>query len=200
MGRKSLDKERKELTERQVQWIEELFPKLNERGLHKLSMNAIAKMMGKSKSTVYEYFPSKEILVESVIQFKLNQLANFQEILYSDQYPFDQRYLKVMDHITDVLSDISTTLLQDVQTYFPMLWQRILDFTDLATSALEDHYTEGVKNGTYNNIDTSILVLSDRIFFQAVSDPAFLARQNLSIKDAFGQYLEMKFYGMVKSS
>ncbi|MBL4706172.1 MAG: TetR/AcrR family transcriptional regulator [Flavobacteriales bacterium] len=198
MGRKAVDKERKSISEKQLKWVEQLYPKLNEVGLKGLTMNSIAQMMGKSKSTVYEYFKSKEELVEATIQFKLSQLAGFEALLNSSDIEFSKKYLHVMEHVGAVFSDISTGLLNDIKEYFPALWIRIEEFIDFATGVLENHYREGIENGLYNDIEPSILVLSDRLFFQAISDPTFLQRQGLTIQDAFDQYLKLKFHGMLK--
>ena len=198
MGRRAIERDRKEISVKQIAWIEILYPKLNEKGLKGLTMNSIAEMMGKSKSTVYEYFSSKEDLVEAVIQYKLGQLGDFQEILNDNLVAFEDKYLKIMDHVGDVMSDISTELLHDIKVLFPELWIRIEEFIDFATSILEGHYAEGIERGLYNEIDPSILVMSDRLFFQAISDPAFLTRQGLTLDDAFNQYLKLKFYGMLK--
>lgn len=198
MGRKATDKNRKALSDKQTKWVEELYPKLNEKGLKGLTMDSIAKMMGKSKSTVYEYFKSKEDLVEAAIQYKLGQLAGFESILNDGTIGFEKRYLVVMEHVGKVLSDISTKLLTDIKDFFPALWSRIEEFIDFATGVLQVHYEEGIRKGIYNEIDPSILVLSDRLFFQAISDPKFLRRQGITIEQAFEQYLKLKFYGMIK--
>ncbi len=181
-------------------WAEQLYPKLNKRGLQGLTMDTIASLMGKSKSTVYEYFKSKEDLVEATIQYKLMQLGGFESILNDTDVAFEHKYLRVMEHVGSVLSDISTLLLHDLKDIFPDLWVRIEEFIDFATGVLESHYKEGIRLGVYNDLDPAILVLSDRLFFQAISDPNFLNRQNLTIQEAFDQYLKLKFYGMVKWS
>ena len=60
MGRKTLVKDIKPLSAKAENWLRELFPKLLDKTLHKLTLDELAHLTNKSKSTLYSYFATKE--------------------------------------------------------------------------------------------------------------------------------------------
>jgi len=58
--------------------------RFSEDGYKSTSMQAIAKEANVSKGNLYNYFESKEALLESVLRFGLDQFSGFYELLSSD--------------------------------------------------------------------------------------------------------------------
>tara|TARA_B100000795_G_scaffold4331_1_gene3014 strand:+ start:27210 stop:27401 length:192 start_codon:yes stop_codon:yes gene_type:complete len=55
MGRKSLNKNRKPITKKIENWLHELLLELQNKDLNKLTIDDLAKLAKKSKSTIYIY-------------------------------------------------------------------------------------------------------------------------------------------------
>ncbi|GAB4335247.1 MAG: TetR/AcrR family transcriptional regulator [Flammeovirgaceae bacterium] len=198
MGRKALEKERKQDSDKQLSWVKVLYPYLQENGLQGITMNEIAKILNKSKTTVYEYFQSKEEMLNLLIEYKLSSIRDYVPVLKNSSMSFAERYRWVMKHLTLHISDVSTLFLSDLKKQHPALWIKVHQFLDDATRLLEEFYKEGIKRGEFNDIHPSILSMSDRFFFRALSDPDFLKNENLTLQQAFDQYLALKFFGLMK--
>ena len=76
MGRRSTDKKRKALTERSKVWLRDLLSKLQDKDLSKLTLDEHAAMIGKSKSTIYSYFSTKEEIYISLVHLVLDDIAS----------------------------------------------------------------------------------------------------------------------------
>ena len=103
-----------------------------------------------------------------------------------------------IQYFSEHISDITNLFLADLKTIFPHIWQMIEVFKQYAMNALKVYYNEGIKKKYFNNINPEIMVLSDEFFLDKLSDPDFLVTQNLTIKQAFDEYFNMKFYGIMK--
>ncbi|MEM7037910.1 MAG: TetR/AcrR family transcriptional regulator [Bacteroidota bacterium] len=199
MGRKAKDKARKNDPKRRTALAAQLIPMLQQRGLQGLTMDELAQMLGKSKATIYKYFRTREELFDLALTLKLERIRGFVPILNDRERPYLERYYEAIQHLSTHLSDISNLFLRDLRDHFPALWQKIEMLQDFAAMILRAYYAEGVEAGLLRDIHPGILVMSDRFLFQALSDPAFLEANDLRIHDAFEQYFQMKFFGLVEA-
>lgn len=197
MGRKAVNKSRKVNPLKRREWIKELYPYFNENGLKELRMDKVAELLGKSKSTVYEYFKSKEEIVAETISYKMEALQGYESILMNTQESFGNRYTQLMEYMIPVLTDISSLLLDDIKTYYPNLWLNVEAFFDHATLVLEKYYTEGIAKKKFRNIHPVILAHSDRFFFNELIDPQFLKKNGINADEAFRSYFDLKFKGLL---
>lgn len=197
MGRKAVDKTRKINPKRRREWIEELYPYFRDNGLKELRMDKVAQLLGKSKSTVYEYFKSKEEIVAETISYKMELISGFEEILMNREVGLGKRYVLLMEYLIPVLTDISSLLLDDIKTFYPNLWLNVRAFFDHASLVLEKYYEEGISKGEFRNIHPAILAHSDRFFFNELVDPQFLKSKGITAEEAFKSYFELKFKGLL---
>ena len=93
---------------------------------------------------------------------------------------------------------VSNLFLRDLKHLYPHIWQQVLDFQLYSVSVLRAYYIEGIKRGIFIDINPNIMVLSDQLFFQALSEPHFLISNGLTIQAAFQAYFEMRMFGFVK--
>lgn len=198
MGRKSSNRIRKDNPKKRREWIIELYPYFRDNGLKDLRMDGVAKLLGKSKSTVYEYFTSKEEIVAETISYKLEALLGFEDILLDENLGLEERYLQLMEYMIPILTDISNLLLTDIQSLYPKLWLQVDAFYDHASHVLEQYYNEGIEKGVFRKLHPAILAHSDRFFFQELVDPKFLAEKGISANEAFEGYFDLKFKGLMK--
>ena len=200
MGRKSTNKKRKTNPEKQREWIEILIPYFQKHGLKDITMDEVASVLNKSKATIYKYFKSREEIIEYGLAYKLEHIQQFEEILKNEDVPYLERYFDSIAHLTINISDISNRFLSDLKHQYPSLWKRVVAFIDYAMEILKGYYQKGIDEGYFIDVDPSLMVMSDRFFFESLSDPDFLISHNLTINQAFQQYFKMKFFGIVKDS
>lgn len=197
MGRKTTNKVRKNNPKKRREWIIELYPHFNESGLKDLKMDKVAKLLGKSKSTVYEYFNSKEEIVAETISYKMEALQGYEAILMNKEESLKNRYIQLMEYMIPVLTDISSILLDDIKSLYPELWESVDAFFNHASAVLESYYKEGIDKRAFRNIHPAILAHGDRFFFNELINPQFLKSKNITADEAFKGYFELKFRGLL---
>ena len=86
MGRKAVEKNRKELDAKQKKWLKKVLPYFYEHGVRKVTMDEIAIHLNISKATIYNYFQSKEELVDAAVWLKLTDLSVMKEYLFKKSF------------------------------------------------------------------------------------------------------------------
>jgi AcrR family transcriptional regulator len=197
MGRQSVEKERIRDPKKRSAWVRQLYPLLQEHGIRAFSMDEMAKALGRSKATVYKHFESHKEIVSIAVLQKLDDLRHFQTILEDPNKSYVDRYVLAVASISRHLGDVSNLFLSDLKLVYPDLWELINGFKQFALTVLKRFYEEGIAAKVFQDIDTDILVLSDELFFDALTNPEFLTRKGIHLKDAFESYFKMRFYGIL---
>lgn len=198
MGRKSIPRERKINPAKIGNWTQLLFPFFQKHGLNHVTMDDIAQYLGKSKTTLYDYFQTKEDLLNLIIHERIEALRGFIPYLQDTKYDFKARYMNAVAYISTQLADITTLFLKDLHTYYPELWKIVDAFIDESSVELKTFYQNGIEAGQFNHFSASVLVLTDQLFFHALTDPHLLEKHNLTVNTAFIEYLNVRFEGLLK--
>ncbi len=197
MGRKSLGKPRKIDEKKRRSWIIKLYPYLRDNGLKGLKMNKVAGVLELSKSTVYEYFKSKEEIIEETLNYQMEKLMKFSLILDNKEKSLKDRYVELMGYMSPVLSDISELIMEDLKYHYPKLWLRVETFFDFAQKELMKYYEEGIKKNEFKRMNPIILARQDYLFFTQLLEPTFLKENDLKPMQVFEEYFSLKFYGLL---
>lgn len=197
MGRKPVRKIRNMSPQRREKYVRILLPVLQEYGLNAFTIDELAARIGISKATFYHHFTSKEEMISALLKFILTEIQGFEPILKDDSQPFADRYLKALQVLSDNVAGISNILLSDLREGYPQHWSLVEQFTAYATEELRKFYEKGMAAGEFNQMNTAILVLSDQIFLNVLSDPAQLKTLRLSLREALEAYFYMKCYGLL---
>lgn len=198
MGRNAVLKTRNANPKKRDLYILKLTETFKKHGLKKFSMDSIAAELKVSKATLYHYFSSKDEMVEICLLNVLGQLGNFESITKDNSISFETRFYRILELFSGTFTDISNLFLADLQDEYPLLWKQVQTFIDYVTQILTDFYNDGKKAGIFSDIDTSILVVSDKMFFNAISDVDFLQKNNITLRTAFDEYFRMKCFGFIK--
>ncbi len=175
-----------------------LLPHFIERGIKEVPIDEVTFILKKSKATIYKHFDSHHEIVAMVIAKKLNDLKHFQPILADPSKSYQERYVLAVAYVSKHLGDVSNAFLSDLKTIYPDLWELINGFKLMALNELRIFYVSGIADGTFENINPDLMVLSDELFFDALTNPEFLAEKGLNLQAAFESYFRMRFYGILK--
>lgn len=199
MGRQSIVKERIKDPKKREAWIEQLLPHFIERGIRAVPIDEVVKLLGKSKATIYKHFESHKEIVALVTSHKLDQLKHFQPILNDDSKSYQDRYMLAVAYVSKHLGNVSNVFLSDLEEIYPELWNLINSFKLMALGELKVFYVSGIQEGTFGDINPDLMVLSDELFFDALTNPEFLNSRGLNLKTAFEGYFKMRFHGILKA-
>ncbi|MFT4524561.1 MAG: AcrR family transcriptional regulator [Flavobacteriales bacterium] len=198
MGRNAVDKKRIKDPLKREKWISELSPAFFEHGIKKLNAEQVAETLNKSKATVYKHFDSHREIVLLVMQTKLLSLQGFQPILANEAKTYPDRYVEAVDFISTHLGEVSNVFLSDLKAIYPDLWDLIHAFKTFAMQCLRSFYQAGAKDGVFQDLNPDLLVLSDELFFDVLTDADYLSEKGLTMQVAFTDYFKMRFHGILR--
>lgn len=198
MGRQSVEKTRIKDPKKRDAWIDQLLPYFIQNGIKATPIDEVVAILGKSKATVYKHFESHHEIVSLVIARKLNDLKHFVPILGDSSKTYQERYVLAVAYISKHLGDVSNVFLSDLKEIYPDLWNLINSFKLLALNELRTFYISGIQDGTFEDINPDLMVLSDELFFDALTNPEYLTSKGLNLQAAFESYFKMRFNGILK--
>lgn len=200
MGRKSIKKERNLNPKKRLQLIQKIIPIVSKHGIKAITMDDLAAHLSISKTTLYNYFSTREEIVSNGLKYILSRINTYQKSLSDNNRSFLDRYVGAVKVLSENVSDISNLLLSDIRTEYPHLWKLVDAYKENATMVLAKFYEDGQNAGVFKKFETNIPVLTDRLFIDALSDPKLLEANNLTLEKALREYFMMKCFGILNSN
>jgi len=118
-------------------------------GVKSFTVEELASKLSMSKSTIYQYFPTKEVLLKNIIIFKLKRMSKeFDNIIKSEPIDPVAQFIKVRDLHIKYSYSINFKRLHYLKTRYPDIWdiiekyitERIETFTNIFILAQEKGY------------------------------------------------------------
>lgn len=193
MGRRSIARERKPLNDKTKKWVLDLLPLLQDKELNRLTLDTIAELAGKSKSTIYSYFSTKEEIYLTATLLVLENLAHAisDDVIEGDD--MEKALENMLLQIGQGIEGISIAYLEQLQKHFPDIWKVIDQFTQQVLSQLASIYSRGMKQGTFKSFNVSLLTALDSHFVMSImTNTASFGEQGLTLKDLVQEYLALR--------
>jgi AcrR family transcriptional regulator len=142
--------------ERIIQGGEELFLTA---GIKSVTMDDIAKHLGMSKKTIYQFFKDKNELVIALVKKKLKEDEDQIAEIMSKSGNVIEEMINMMKCSEDIFSRINPIVIHDMQKYHPEAWTEFQKFkSDVLISTLEELLTKGIKQSYIRpDIDVKII-------------------------------------------
>ncbi|MCB9197063.1 MAG: TetR/AcrR family transcriptional regulator [Flavobacteriales bacterium] len=197
MGRKSIEKERKQLNAKQKRWLANSMPFFYSKGIQGPTMNDIAEHLNLSKATIYNYYESKDDLVHDALWLKLKELDKFRDLLEDESKDFVERYFEGVQYCGECLAGMSEIYLNDLKTHYPKSWSSVELYYQKSVVNLKIYYEKGIERGIFRPFNTNLMATFDLRFFSMMVDANFLISNRIRIEDAFSEYFNTKFNGIL---
>ncbi|GGZ30337.1 hypothetical protein GCM10007049_23770 [Echinicola pacifica] len=149
------------------------------KGFKSTTMDDIAKKLGMSKKTVYQYFPGKRELLEASFDLlKTNLSIKVETILENEEMTFLMKLRSMLTAIAKDLGPINPELLADMRDQVPEVWSQLEDY--IRTSAylrFQRLIQSGIDQGLVgSHVNKSMVVLLYASAIQNLIDPKFLSQ------------------------
>jgi TetR/AcrR family transcriptional regulator, cholesterol catabolism regulator len=184
-----------EIKERIVSGARELFFRY---GVKSITMDEVAKNLGISKKTIYQFFEDKNELVFEVTQNHLNETEGImRKITEISVDPIDE-VLKISQHIKEIFQNINQSLLFEIQKYHPKAWKAFTDHKEKCIhSCLIENLKSGMEKGLYR-IDLDVEIIS-RLRIEEIQmafNPFIFPTPKFNIQKVQLQFIEHYLYGI----
>jgi len=199
LGRKSLEKIRKPITVKVEKWLAELLVELQDKNLEKITIDDLANLAGKSKSTIYQYFETKEDILVAACQTRIASLSLVVREATQMQDTPSVIYEYLVGTFTEGISDLSISFLHQIKTFYPIAWGLVNNFTDSFVSVLKELYRQGIQEKKYHPVSIELLASLDKYFVtQIVTNPALFPDKNYTLSHLVKDYLNLRLNGLIR--
>ncbi|PKV51804.1 TetR family transcriptional regulator [Aquimarina sp. MAR_2010_214] len=199
MGRKSILKNRKEKNIKVEQWTLAILPKLKTTDLGELTMDDLALLMKKSKSTIYQYFTTKEEIFEYITQVRIDYLYTYKNQITEEILKLDYKCETLGRILLEGTKDVSSFFLRQLQQHYPTAWKIIEEFLSSFLEDLKQFYILGIKNNIFKPVSSELLVKLDEYFIrQLITDDNFFNQTKETLESIIRDYMYLKFEGLKK--
>ena len=142
--------------ERIIEGGEELFLTA---GIKSVTMNDIAKHLGMSKKTIYQFFKDKNELVIALVKKKLQEDEDNMSAIISQSGNVIEEMINMMKCSEEIFSRINPIVIHDMQKYHPDAWKQFQNFkSGVLVHTLQELLTKGIKQGYIRpEIDVKII-------------------------------------------
>lgn len=123
-------------------------------------MDDIARHLGISKKTIYQFFTDKNELVLALVKMKMEEDECQMNQIMEQSTDVIERMLNMMKCSEEILSRINPILIHDLQKYHPQAWKVFQEFkAGVVIRTLEQLLNEGITQG-YIRPDIDVKVMA----------------------------------------
>ena len=160
---------------------------LMKNGIRSISMDDIAKELGMSKKTIYQYVANKTELIEMVLDFMREKESTI--CIDGDMTKMNaiDILLAVSRNVSRQMKDLNPINAYELQKYYPSIYRDfIIKKRDHVYTTLKKNFEQGIAEGIYrNDLDIDLVA---RLYIQKlvdVHDPEFLSSVNFGFEKVF---------------
>ena len=164
----------------------------------KFTMDDLARRLGISKRTLYEHFPSKVNILDSIIDMTLKEFdEQTRNIIENPKLTLVEKIRKSIVVMPQHNEFYDTRILEQLKRFYPEQWERVnreLYMWDDLKGLLE----EGIRTGVIKERNIDLLM---KIIIEATNttfDRQFFLEHSISVTEAFETIVDMLLMGIVK--
>jgi AcrR family transcriptional regulator len=173
-----------------------------EEGIKSFTVESLASKLSMSKKTIYQYFPTKEVLLKKIITFKLKSMSKkFDNVFKSEPNDPVVQFIKVRDLHIKFSNKSDSNRLIFLKTRYPDIWgiiekyisERIETFTNIFLLAQKKGYLK-------DTIDPTIAAKLFENILSTCARPEFVLKNDFSLKDIIFHLEEILGFGFFKKN
>jgi len=128
-------------------------------GVKSVSMDDIAKMMGISKKTIYNFISNKKDFVHAVVKSYIRDEEKLYDSIRDKSSNAVDEIISIARIVQETLKDIKPTLIYDLKKYHPATWQLIeKGHYHYIENSVADNIKRGIEEGFYReNLRVDVL-------------------------------------------
>jgi len=129
-------------------------------GIKSVTMDDIARHLGMSKKTIYQFFQDKNELVLALVTKRLKDDEKEMSQLISKSTNVIEEMIAMMKCSEEIFSRANPIVIHDMQKYHPDAWKQFQNFkSGVIVRTLEELLTKGIKQG-YIRPDIDVKVIA----------------------------------------
>ena len=149
-----------------AQYILEQVGRLYHRyGVKSVTMDDVARQLGISKKTIYDFFKDKEDLVEQLLLFEYEQKCRFLNAIEEKNFNAIEELFVVYQMINAMLLEFNPSMEYDIRKYYPSLFLKIREIRRKRMfESVHGNLNKGKKEGLYRKELNSKIIAKLHVF------------------------------------
>jgi AcrR family transcriptional regulator len=184
-----------ETEERILLGADELFSRY---GLKSVTMDDIARHLGMSKKTIYQFYEDKDAVVMAWTNRELESHMKACDSVESDAKNAVEEIMHMMQYFGKVFSRLNPSLFHDMQKYYPKVWNIYKDFKNKsANDQIIRNLEKGKSEGLYRpDINNKIIARLRMEEVEMAFNPHYFPHGQFSMVDVQMQLLDHFMHGI----
>ena len=185
-----------ETPQRILMQADQLFMKY---GVRSITMDDIAKDLGISKKTIYQYFENKEdIICEVARSYFQREEREGEEISRKSENALDE-LARLIHYTIQGLKTISTQLIYEIQKYYPRAWQFFHQHKNgFILRMVRENLERGIREGLYRpDIHVEIVSRMRVAQIEMSLDPKLFPPDQFDYLEVQLQMIELYMFGVI---
>lgn len=170
---------------------------INFRGF-KFTMSDLTKRLSISKSSLYEYFSSKNELIATVLDLALDDIQSQEEEVYNHpELSIAEKFQAILTISPKIFGPINDRIYEDLRNYYPAEWEKVANFRQDRLDRLSDFLIRGIAANALRPVNLKVIrqmisgAMNDLINYR------FLADNNMTYPDAIAAMADVIAYGLI---
>lgn len=167
-------------------------------GIKSVTMDDIARELGMSKKTLYQYVDNKSDLIEQIFhQHTEEEKTAIEQIRRSSADAVDE-ILKIARYVVEQLRELSSTTVYDLQKYYPNTWKQMEALHQRHVYAIiKENLERGIRQGAYrSNLNPDIIAKLYVGKTSLVADEEMFPLREYDIRVLFWEYINYHIHGI----
>lgn len=185
-------------TEKEKQLIEGAMSIFMRYGIKSVNMDDVARQLGVSKKTLYQYFEDKEDLLSKVVLRHSSDERDSIDGIVSKKLSAIEEMFEIMHWVLSILSKIHPSVKFDLEKYHPQLAATMkLERAQVVHGCILNNLKKGKKEGTYRkDLDAEIITRIYLARIDAFLDPAIFPFDQFKPVDVYKELFQYHIHGI----
>ena len=173
------------------------FKEIFNQGIKGFTVDRLASILRISKKTIYMFFPSKEVLIDKIIKYKLSSIdKEIKQILSKNKCPLEA-FCKINEFQIRLISDIDINKVAELKIKYPDIWMHVEKHRKNKRSTLGEIFKKAQKLGYLREeidpeeVSNLYISIINRTF-----QPEFFIQEDVSMKDTINLYIRIMSAGI----
>jgi len=173
---------------------------MNYRGI-KFTIDQVAEKLGISKKTIYQYYPSKDVLITEVVAMALADVEEqASEILADTERDFVERIKDLMLLEPKKFGKTNDWVMEDIKRHRPRDWEKIEKLKYNQTIILSEFLEDGIARGIVAEMNTKVAARLLLGACRELSQYDFLVENKLDFMQARKLLTDIFLNGILKGN
>ncbi len=186
-------------TEQQEKWlkrVEEIFFRL---GIKSLTMDDVARELGISKKTLYQFVENKDDLVAKVMDRHMDGQCQADGVLHTESSDAIDEMVRVIKQVMHDLQQMKPNVIHELQKYHRETWERIEHFQrDYIYRVAKDNLDWGRRDGLYReDFDIDIAARFYIAGSMAIFQDGWFPKPPFTFEGLFREFITNYLYSVV---